>query len=69
MKRKELIKEIIIGNQQLDLSLVRHRDLQVQTENGRIVSVTGIRRCGKTHLLMLAMKNLLDLKTERNRLV
>ncbi len=69
MKRKEIIKEIIVDNQQMDLSLVRQRDSQVQTETGRIVSVTGIRRCGKTHLLMLAMKNLLDQKTERTRLV
>lgn len=69
MKRKELIKEIIVGNQQLDLSHIRQRDSQVKTETGRIVSVTGIRRCGKTHLLMLAMKDLLDRKTERSRLV
>lgn len=69
MKRKEVIKEIIIRNQSMDLGFVLPRDIQLQTETGRIVSVTGIRRCGKTHLLMHTMKSLLERNTDKSRLV
>jgi len=69
MKRKEIIKEIISGNQKMDLEFVLKRDVRIETETGRIVSVTGIRRCGKTHLLMHTMKSLLERQTDRSRLV
>ena len=69
MRRKEIIKEIISGNQKLDLEFVLNRDVRIETETGRIVSITGIRRCGKTHLLMHTMKSLIKLQTDRSRLV
>lgn len=69
MIRKEIIKEIISGKQKMDLEFVLPRDAKLDTDTGRIVSVTGIRRCGKTHLLMHTMKLLIEGKTDRSRLV
>jgi predicted AAA+ superfamily ATPase len=69
MTRKEILKEIIVLNQDTDLSFVLKRDAELPLDSGKIISVSGVRRCGKTYLLLLAMKNLLERKISKNDLV
>lgn len=58
MKRKNVIKGIILQNQNRELSYLKKRDVEVPVNTGKIVSVTGVRRCGKTHLLLLTISKL-----------
>ena len=67
--RKDILKEIIILNQNTDFSSVLKRESELPLDSGKIISVTGVRRCGKTYLLLFAMKNLLDRKIDKSNLV
>lgn len=58
MKRKNIIKEIILQNQNRDLSYLKNRNTEVPINTGKIISITGVRRCGKTHLLLLTIRKL-----------
>ena len=58
MIRKDAIKEIILQNQNRDLSYLKNRDIEVPVNTGKIISITGVRRCGKTHLLLLTISKL-----------
>jgi len=69
MRRKDILKEIIVLNQNTDLSSVLKRDAELPINSGKIISITGVRRCGKTCLLLLAMKNLLECRIDKNDLV
>lgn len=69
MIRKDILKEIIILNQNTDFSSVLKRESELPLDSGKIISVTGVRRCGKTHLLLFSMKNLLDRKINKSDLV
>ena len=69
MKRKDILKEIIVLNQNTDFSSVLKRESELPLDSGKIISVTGVRRCGKTHLLLFAMRNLLERKIDKNDLV
>jgi len=59
MKRKEILKEIIVQNQNKNLYFVKPRQTQIPINTGKIISVSGVRRCGKTHLLLFTIHNLL----------
>lgn len=54
------IKEIIKNNQGRNFNEMITRDLVLPLNTGKIISAYGARRSGKTHLLYLAMKSLLD---------
>lgn len=69
MIRKAILKEIIVLNQNKDFSSVLKRESELPLDSGKIISVSGVRRCGKTHLLLLAMKNLVENKIDKNDLV
>ncbi len=69
MIRKDILKELIILNQNIDLTAVLNRESEAPLDSGKIVSVSGVRRCGKTHLLLFAMKKLLERKISKNKLV
>ena len=69
MRRKDILKEIIVLNQNTDFSSVLKREAELPINSGKIISITGVRRCGKTCLLLLAMKNLLECKIDKNDLV
>ncbi len=69
MQLKETIKEIILKNQNRDFTNIHKRNIEVPVNTDKIISVTGVRRCGKTHLLFLAMKELIISGTERQKIV
>ena len=56
--RKEVIKEIIVSFQRKGLPKVVRRDLRLPVNSGKIVTVVGVRRSGKTYLLYQAIREL-----------
>ncbi len=57
MRGKELIKTIIVDNQQRRFPEIWERKLAVPVNSGKIITLTGVRRSGKTyHLLNVARR-------------
>ncbi|SNR73897.1 ATP-binding protein [Desulfurobacterium atlanticum] len=56
--RKELLKEIIISFQRKELPDIIQRDLQIPINTGKIVTLIGVRRSGKTYFLYQTIKEL-----------
>ncbi len=67
--KKETIKEIIRDFQTRDLPIVHKRIVSLPLEAGKIVSITGVRRCGKTYLMYETVQRLIDKGTDRNKIV
>ena len=51
MRRKELIKEIIVSFQRRELKLDVESELILSLDTGKVITVTCVRRSGKTYLL------------------
>ena len=49
--RKDIFKRLIADSQEKDLSHVMDRDVEIPFDSGKIISLIGVRRSGKTHLL------------------
>lgn len=60
MKKKELIKQLIAGFQNALPTDIRPRELSLPTDSRKIVTVPGVRRCGKSSLFLLAIRHLLE---------
>ena len=58
MNSKELIKTIITDNQKKVLPEVWRRSLNIPTDSGKVVTLTGVRRSGKTYHLFTLMNHL-----------
>lgn len=67
--QKERIKEIIRANQSRDLPEPLMRDLDVPLESGKIISLIGTRRSGKTYLLYQKMRELRSRKISTARIL
>ncbi len=67
MEFKRTFQSIIALHQEELPFMLRERECELPIQNGRIVTVTGIRRCGKSSLLGLAVNKLLQagVPTER----
>jgi len=65
---KEIIKEIIVRNQQRDHASLIRRDIWAPLNSGKIISFIGPRRAGKTYLLYLLMKEVIKEGVPRDRL-
>ncbi len=59
MVKKELIKQLIVDFQQELPVEVIPRELSLPTDSNKIITVPGVRRCGKSTLLLLAINRLL----------
>jgi len=59
MKRKDIIKGIILQNQKRELNHLKKRHIDIPIQTGKIISISGVRRCGKTHLLLLCIHKLI----------
>ncbi len=59
MIKKEILKNLIADFHTESLPATRKRELQVPLDTGKIVTLTGVRRCGKTFLLFESIKSLL----------
>lgn len=49
--KKDVFKRLIVDFQEKELSHVVDRDISVPLDASKIVSLVGVRRCGKTHIL------------------
>ena len=59
MKRKELLKELIVTFQESLPVSVYPRELKLPVDSRKIITVPGVRRCGKSSLFLLAIHTLL----------
>jgi predicted AAA+ superfamily ATPase len=59
MNRKDLFKELIVEFQSSSLPEVIKRDIEIPINTGKIISVIGVRRSGKTFILFQTIKELL----------
>jgi hypothetical protein len=58
MNQKELLKTIISDNQSRSLPNIWQRTLEIPLESGKIITLSGVRRSGKTYHLFNLMKRL-----------
>lgn len=59
MGKKELIKQLIAGFQASLPVEVYPRELSLPVDSGKIITVSGVRRCGKSSLFLLAINRLM----------
>jgi predicted AAA+ superfamily ATPase len=57
---KETIKEVLVDFHRASLPGFNQRGLNVPLKSGKIISIIGVRRCGKTYFLFQVMKELLQ---------
>ena len=69
MIKKEVIKEVILQNQNRLLSHLKNRNIEIPTNTGKIISVTGVRRSGKSHLLLLTIKKLVENNLSKKNII
>ena len=60
MNKKELLKTIISDSQSATLPELWPRTLEVPVDSGKVVTLTGVRRSGKTYHLFEVMKTLIS---------
>jgi hypothetical protein len=60
MNIKDIIKEIVVDFHEKDFKEVIPREMQLPVNSGKIISVIGVRRSGKTYLLYDTVKTLLN---------
>jgi len=59
MGKKELLKQLIVGFQASLPVEVYPRELSLPVDSGKIITVPGVRRCGKSSLFLLAINQLI----------
>lgn len=69
MIRKEIFASIISDFQARPLPLLWERELEVPFDSGKIITLSGVRRSGKTFHLYKIIKNLLNRKVPIERIV
>ncbi len=69
MKRKGVIQSLIAIKQSEIPFNVIPRDLELPINSGQIITVPGVRRCGKSSLMMLAINTLVQQGVEKERIL
>ena len=69
MKKKELVKQIVRDFHLRELPECVPRDYVLPLTTRKIVTLTGVRRCGKTYLMYDMMQKLLNLKVKKKQLL
>ncbi len=69
MKRKVTIKEVIVSNQNKDFSKIKAREIELPINSCKIISLTGVRRCGKTYLLLHTIATLLKNGVDKSKII
>ncbi len=60
MKRKDVIKSLILSKQkEIPFDIIK-RDIELPINSGQIITVPGVRRCGKSSLMMLVINTLIE---------
>lgn len=69
MIRKETIKEIIRNFHKGALPDSRKRDIAIPLDTNKIITISGVRRCGKTFILFEIIKSLVLNKLQREKIL
>ena len=70
MTDKELVKQIIANSQlRMESIDVVDRNVKLPIDSGKIITVPGVRRCGKSTLLLLTIKQLLAGGVDRRQIL
>ena len=70
MTDKELVKQIITNSQlRMESIDVVDRNVKLPIDSGKIITVSGVRRCGKSTLLLLTIKQLLVRGVDRRQIL
>lgn len=69
MSEKEILRTIVADSQIRELPSLWKRNLQIPTDSGKIVTLTGVRRSGKTYHLFQVMKDLSKQGVNRERML
>ena len=69
MKRKDVIRSLIRTKQDEIPFDVKPRELELPLDSRHIISVTGVRRCGKSSLMMLAVNRLVSNGVPKERIL
>ncbi|MBU0716276.1 MAG: ATP-binding protein [Verrucomicrobia bacterium] len=69
MNKKDIFKEIIRSFHMKPLAAVKKRPLELPFNSGKLITVSGVRRSGKTFLLLDAISRLLAQGVEISRIV
>ena len=69
MGLKEVLQSLIAMKQEEMPFKLLPRDLKLPVDSRKIITVPGVRRCGKSSLLMLAVNELINKGVERNRIL
>jgi hypothetical protein len=64
--QKDIFKSLIADSQEKDLAGVIDRDIEIPLDTGKIISLIGVRRSGKTHVLYSMISNLRKTVDPRN---
>jgi len=64
--QKDILKRVIADSQERDLAYVIDRDLKIPLGTNKIISLIGVRRSGKTHVLYSIIKKLRTTTDPRN---
>ncbi|GAB4543500.1 MAG: ATP-binding protein [Thermodesulfovibrionia bacterium] len=69
MIKKELIKEIIREFHTSELPSSKKRNITIPLNTGKVISITGVRRSGKTYMLFETIKGLLSSGIPKKRIL
>lgn len=69
MKKKEYIKEIIRSFHTNDLPTIKPRELHIPANSGKIVTLCGVRRCGKTYIMYQTIAELLSSGVDKTKII
>jgi predicted AAA+ superfamily ATPase len=69
MKRKDLLKTIITDNQKRELPAIWPRILEIPLKSKKIITLTGVRRSGKTYHLWSIIKRLQTQGVKRKQII
>ena len=70
MTDKELVKQVIVNSQaRLETINSVERNMKLPIDSGKIITVPGVRRCGKSTLLLLTIKQLLAKGIDRKQIL
>lgn len=67
--KKEIIKRIIRDFHSRELPAIKERDTELPVDTGKIISVTGVRRSGKTYIIFDTIRRLMARGITRERII
>lgn len=69
MVRKELLKELIVTFQESLPNYLLNRDVQLTVDTEKIIALRGVRRSGKSSILLLTMNKLIAAGTKKEQIL